>query len=313
MEYISLGRTNLRVSRLALGTAAFGLERYGICAAGEAGAVSEEVAIHLIRAAVEQGINFFDTARGYGRSEAVLGSGLAGLPSCIVATKLGVPENFSALSSSALRAALVASLETSLRELRMDVLDVVQIHNATAAVMEGSDTIDILEAARRQGKLRFLGASVYGAENAMAAVRSNAIDVLQIALSLLDQRMMSLVLPEARKKNIGVLARSVFLKGVLTERAKSLPPTMDMLASASNHARESLGDTWESLPGTGVRFCLSVPGVHSILLGLRSSDELSGALAAETAGPLPDAIMRKTETIKLTDEKMLDPSHWPML
>lgn len=313
MKYISLGKTDLRVSRIALGTAAFGLERYGICDADESGVVSEEEAIRLIHAAVEQGINFFDTARGYGRSEKVLGKGLAGLFSCVVATKLSVPENISEISSSDLSSSVMASLETSLRELRTDVLDIVQIHNATAHMLEAGEVITILEAARQQGKLRFIGASVYGADNALAAVRCASVDVLQVALNLLDQRMISLVLPEAKKKNVGVMARSVFLKGVLTERVKSLPATMRILADASNHAREALGDTWKSLPGTGVRFCLSVPGVHSVLMGLRTVAELPAALAAEEAGPLPDAVMRMTEAVKLTDEKMLDPSHWPLL
>jgi len=313
MEYISLGKTGLRVSRLALGTAAFGLERYGICDADEIGAVNEETGIRLIHAAVEQGINFFDTARGYGRSEAVLGKGVAGLPSCVVATKVSVPENTSTIGSSQLRSAVMASLETSLRELRRDVLDIVQIHNATAPVLQSGEMIAVLETARQQGKLRFIGASVYGADNAMAAVRCGSIDILQVALSLLDQRMMSSVLPEAKKKNIGVLARSIFLKGVLSERVKALPASLQVLAAASDYARETLGDTWQSLPGTAVRFCLSVAEVHSVLMGLRSAAELPAALAAEKSGPLPEAVMRKTETVKLTDEKMLDPSHWPML
>jgi 1-deoxyxylulose-5-phosphate synthase len=313
MEYISLGRTNLRVSRLALGTAAFGLERYGIGDTDECDSVSEDVAIRLIRAAVENGINFFDTARGYGRSEQVLGRGLAGLSRCVLATKLSVPENLRDLGPSHLRKAILSSLETSLQELRVETLDIVQIHNATVNVLESGELIEILEEARRQGKLRYLGASVYGVDNAMAAIHCGNIDVLQVALSLLDQRMMSVVLPEAVKHNIGVLARSVFLKGVLTKRATSLPATMDVLASASNRARESLGDTWESLPETGVRFCLSVPGVHSVLMGLRRVEELPAALAAERAGPLSDPVMQKTRTIRLTDEKMLDPSYWPAL
>ena len=313
MEYISLGKTNLRVSRLALGTAAFGLARYGICDAEESGAVCEKNAIRLVHAAIEHGVNFFDTARGYGCSEAMLGNALAGRSSCVVATKVSIPENLSVLSSAELCNAVMASVDTSLRELKRDVLDVVQIHNVTSDTLNRTDLPAILEIARQQGKLRYIGASVYGAENALAAIRCGNVEVLQVALSLLDQRMMSSVLPEARKKDIGILARSVFLKGVLTERAKSLPATMHLLAMASDQARETLGDTWESLPRTGVRFCLSVPGVHSVLLGLRSDAELPAALAAEEAGPLPEPVMRKTESIGLTDEKMLDPSHWPLL
>jgi aryl-alcohol dehydrogenase-like predicted oxidoreductase len=125
--------------------------------------------------------------------------------------------------------------------------------------------------------------------------------------------MISCVLPEAKKKNVGVLARSVFLKGVLTARVKLLPPTMHSLAASSDQARQTLGETWDSLPGTAVRFCLSVPGVHSVLMGLRSVAELEAAISAEEAGALSDDTMCKTAEIKLMDEKMLDPSQWPLV
>jgi hypothetical protein len=139
------------------------------------------------------------------------------------------------------------------------------------------------------------------------------VDTLQVALNLLDHRMMPSVLPEAREHNVGVLARSAFLKGALTERARLLPGSLQALAEASNRAREVLEESWESMPGTAVRFCLAVPGIHSVLIGLRSAAELAAALAAEKRGALPDAIMRKAEVLKLNDESLLNPSHWPSL
>jgi aryl-alcohol dehydrogenase-like predicted oxidoreductase len=313
MKYISFGKTGLRVSRLALGTAAFGLENYGICEADEGSAVSEEAAVRLIRSAVDRGINFFDTARGYGRSERVVGNALAGVSSCVVATKLSIPKNITKMTSPELRQTVMESIETSLVELQTDVLDIVQIHNATVEVLEGTGMLESLERARQQGKLRFIGASVYGVDNAFAAIRCGNVVVLQVALNLLDQRMLSCVLTEARNKNVGVLARSVFLKGVLTSRVKLLPPTMHSLAASSDQARQALGDTWDSLPGTAVRFCLSAPGVHSVLMGLRSVAELEAAISAEEAGALSHDTMCKAAEIKLMDEMMLDPSQWPLV
>jgi aryl-alcohol dehydrogenase-like predicted oxidoreductase len=313
MDYVLLGKTGLRVSRLALGTAAFGLERYGICGPHESGAVNEDAAIRVIRTAAEQGINFFDTARGYGRSESILGAALEGCPSCVVATKIGVPGN-GALHDSAESARIVmTSLETSLRELRRDAIDIVQIHNATVETLASSNVLEVLEAARQQGKLRFIGASVYGERNALAALRSESIDTLQIALNLLDQRMVARVIPEAIIRNVGLLVRSVFLKGVLTERVLSLPPNMQTLAAASDQARRILGETWQTLPSTAVRFCLSIPGVHSVLIGLRDVTELSPALDAEGAGPLPEAVLHKAEELRFTDPSILDPSEWPLV
>lgn len=310
MEYLSLGRTGLRVSRLALGTAAFGLENYGIQEPGKPSQLGEDEAVRLVQAAVENGINFFDTARGYGESEAVLGKALDQCASSIIATKVGIP---SGGSSAALKEAVLDSIETSLKALRRDVLDVVQVHNATKDILERGEVLEVLEQARDAGKLRFIGASVYGEPAALAAIRSGRIDVLQIALNLLDQRMLAKVLPEAREANVGVVARSAFLKGALTERAKLLPPALRSLAEASNRMREGLGESWESLPGAALRFCLSVPGVHSVLVGLRSLPELAAAMASHDAGPLDSAAMMKTDVLKLNDEQLLDPSYWPQV
>ena len=311
MQYLSLGRTDLQVSRLALGTAAFGLDRYGIQKRGESGVVSEKNAVRLVRTAVEQGINFFDTARGYGESEAVLGKGLAACKPSVIATKVTVPPEYEKLSSTDFANRVMDSLETSLRALGRDVLDIVHIHNATSRVLQECEILNILEGARAQGKLRFIGASVYGEDAALTAIRSGRVDVLQVAINLLDQRMLTKVLPEASQANVAIVARSCLLKGVLTERANLLPPHLHALKAAAKRVGEALGETWESLPKTAIRFCLSLPGVSSVLLGLRSLSELRAALAAEEAGPLPDTVMCRADELKLTGENLLNPSFWP--
>jgi len=310
MECSSLGRTGLRVSKVALGTAAFGLENYGIHEPDTPSRLSEDHAIGLVRAAIESGINFFDTARGYGASESVLGKALGDCETCIIATKVGLSGSE---NPTVLKRTVLESIETSLKTLRRDVLDIVQIHNATADILERGEILDVLQRERDAGKLKFVGASVYGEPAALAAIRSGRVDVLQIALNLLDQRMLANVLPEARKSNVGVVARSAFLKGALTERAKFLPEGLRSLAEASDRMREGLGESWESLPGAALRFCLSVPGIHSVLVGLRSLPELAVASAAQNAGPLDSAVMRKTGSLKLNDEQLLDPSYWPQV
>src|SRR5260221_14781806 len=91
MRFVELGASGLRVSRVGVGTAAFGLEHYGIPTPGEE-AVDAGKAASTIRAAAEGGINFFDTAPGCGPSEEILGEALAGYPDCILATKIPVPD-----------------------------------------------------------------------------------------------------------------------------------------------------------------------------------------------------------------------------
>jgi aryl-alcohol dehydrogenase-like predicted oxidoreductase len=203
------------------------------------------------------------------------------------------------------------SVETSLRALHRDVLDIAQIHNATPEILERGEMLDVLERAREAGKIRFVGATVYGEPAALAAISSGRVDVLQIALNLLDQRMLARVLPEARRSNVGVVVRSAFLKGALTSRAKLLPEGLRCLAEASDRMRAALGETWDSLPSAALRFCFSVPGVHSVLVGLRSVPELAAACAARGEGHLDSEIVTKTKVLSLNDEQLLDPSYWP--
>lgn len=310
MDYIQLGATDLRVSRLGVGTAAFGLDRYGIPTPGE-GSVDPAESIANIHRAVEGGVNFFDTAPAYGRSEELLGEALADHKHCLVATKVPIPENSDEISHSELMQRVNVSLDVSLHRLQREVIDVVQIHNATVQILQG-DMVSCLERAREAGKLRYIGASVYGEEAALAAIHTGEIQVLQIALSLLDQRMRDKVIPEAKAAGVGVLTRSVLLKGTLTKRAQWLPPSLLALSQASERAVKELDTCWEALPGMALRFCLSVDGVHCVLSGVRNAAEVEDCLAACAAGPIEPALLRKACGLGLNDERLLNPSHWEL-
>ena len=310
-EYVTLGATGLRVSRLGIGTAAFGVKEYGIPTPGE-DAVSDAGAIDAIHAAVDSGINFFDTAPAYGHSEKLLGRALLRRWDCVIATKVSLPEDSKTLSFFELSTKLNASLDASLRALRRDVLDIVQIHNATIPMLRQGDMVGCLERAREAGKLKWIGASVYGPDTALAAVRTGKIHVLQVALSLLDQRMCQQVLPEAEAAGIGVLTRSALLKGALTKRAQWLPESLEFVTRASGHAVQRLGTTWDGLPEMALRFCLTAPAAHTVLVGVRNREDLRGCLAAQDAGPLNPLLLETAQTLGLDSEMLLNPSYWDL-
>ncbi|MBZ5666754.1 MAG: aldo/keto reductase [Acidobacteriia bacterium] len=311
MDYVALGATDLRVSRLGVGTAAFGLDGYGILTPGE-GNVDRAHAIANIHRAVEGGVNFFDTAPVYGCSEELLGEALTDHKDCLVATKVPIPANLCEISQSEMTHRVNQSLDESLRRLGREVLDVVQIHNATVDVLQQGNMVDCLERGREAGKLRYIGASVYGEEAASAAIGTGKIEIVQIALSLLDQRMRDNVIPEAAAAGVGVLTRSALLKGTLTKRAQWLPPSLQALSHASERAVRELGTSWESLPGMALRFCLSVDGVHCVLAGVRSSAEVEDCLEACAAGPIAPVLLAKAYGLGLRDERLLNPSHWQL-
>jgi len=124
MTYRTLGRTGLTVSALALGTVELGMD-YGIAAPGHFTRPVETAAIDLVHAALDAGVTFIDTARAYGESEAVLGKALQGRRDQVVlATKVGLHRPDGSLpAGETLRAEMLTSLETSLRLLQTDRVD----------------------------------------------------------------------------------------------------------------------------------------------------------------------------------------------
>jgi aryl-alcohol dehydrogenase-like predicted oxidoreductase len=303
-----LGRTGLTVSAVSLGTVALGVD-YGIGAPGEFGRPGEDDAVRLVQSAIDRGVTLVDTAPAYGDSERIVGRAVGGHPAVIVATKV----NPAGTTAVEIGRSVIASIESSLRTLGRDALDIVQIHNATRAMIADGAVTEALADARRRGLVRAIGASVYGEDAAMAVIQAGEYTVLQVALNALDQRMRQTVLPAADAAGIGVIVRSAFLKGALTPKAQWLPEPLAPLRDAAARARDLLaGGSWERLPDAAMRFCLSLPGVASVLTGARTATELEEALAAEAAGPLDASVMRDASRLAMTDEHLLNPSYWPV-
>lgn len=298
MNYRPLGRSGLTVSALSLGTVALGVD-YGIAAPGAFGRPAEADAIRLLRAALDRGVTLIDTAPAYGESERIVGRAVGRDSRAIIATKVSPP--------------IGNSLELSRRALDRDVLDIVQIHNATREMIEAGAVTEALLEAQRRGMIRVIGASVYGEDAAMAVIASGAYAVLQVALNALDQRMLATVLPAAAAAGIGVIVRSAFLKGALTPKAQWLPESLAPLRDAATRARDLLaGGSWDRLPQAAMRYCLSVPSVASVLTGARTIAELDAALAAEGAGTLDAAQLSDAAALAVTDDHLVNPQHWPV-
>jgi aryl-alcohol dehydrogenase-like predicted oxidoreductase len=313
MQYRALGRTELTVSKLALGTVSLGTD-YGIKVPGESGRLAQSDAIRLIHQAVDVGINLFDTAPSYGESERLLGEALKSCPQCLIATKVSLPTdtNGKLLFGNKFRGVVQKSLDCSLKALQRDVLDIVQIHNATAEDLAQGEIVSLLLDAKQQGKIRFLGASVYGEAAALAVIESKQFDVLQVAYNLLDQRMAQRVFPAAERASVGVIVRSVFLKGVLTPRAQWLPKPLAELRQAADRIRETFRASWQVLPEVALRFCLSTPQVTTVLTGASTPNELRQAIAAAEAGPFAKQQLAATSDLGLSDERLLNPFYWPI-
>lgn len=299
MRLRRLGRTGLRVSEIALGTVELGLD-YGI---GGAVKPEESDAVALLHFALDHGVNLIDTARAYGSSERIIGAALK--------ERRREFHLVSKVQSQPGRPGEVARLvEASLRDLQTSFIEVMMVHCRAGEDVPDPDTICGLQRLREQGKLGSLGASVYGPESAMACIRAGAFDCLEIAYSVLDRRPEDGVLEAALREDIGIIARSVLLKGALTERCRLLPPGLDSLKHAAE-ALAAIAGSMADLPAFAYRYVLSRTPPHAVLVGTSQKQELLACLEYAAAGPLPEDRLRDARTVRLQDERWLNPGNWP--
>lgn len=308
-----LGRTGLEVSAFALGTVELGLE-YGINAPGHSGRPAKDEAIHLIHQALDAGINLIDTARAYGTSEEILGMALRDRrDKVILATKVttnapgGVP-----LTGDDLHRQMVASLDESLTALQTEYVDIWQIHNVDRNVIQQADVVaEVFDEVRAAGKVRFTGGSFYGAEFPVEALSLNLFDVMQITYSILDQRLTDNFFPLATAANIGILARSVLLKGALTERAEHLPGHLNELRLRSRALRDLIAaNQLNATPAqTAIAFALAQPAIHAVLIGVSSEEELRSNLRSLSLDLSP-AMLEQLASLRLDDPNLLNPGTW---
>ena len=302
-----LGRTNLRVSPISLGTVELGLD-YGIGPDGQARRPSEADSERLLHRALDLGINFIDTARAYGESEAIIGRALRGRGGDFVLCSKALVQ--ADCPAETLREEVTRSVETSLRLLGADTIDVMMIHSAPVEVVRRTDLLDTLEDLRRQGKLRWIGASVYGEDAALTAIRSGRFDCLQVAYNALDRRPEKRIWGEASRADVGIVARSVLLKGALTPRYRYLPDSLLKLREAVRRLEVVAEAAGISLPELAYRYVLTAQPPQTALVGASNLDELEAAVRFGQAGPLTKEIAQEIRGIAVEDEQMLDPSTW---
>ena len=201
MEKMRLGRTNLRVGRTAFG--ALPIQRVSF---QEAGA--------LLRKAYENGIDFFDTARGYSDSEEKIGLALSDVrEEIVIATKAGAKD----------KEALFRNLETSLDNLQTDYVDILQLHNPRE-LPDAEDPNGAYQAmleAKRQGKVRFVGITSHRLKVAVDAAKSEGYDIVQFPLCSLSSGEDLAIIEECKKHDIGLVAMKAMSGGLLTNAASA--------------------------------------------------------------------------------------------
>jgi aryl-alcohol dehydrogenase-like predicted oxidoreductase len=209
MKYRRLGKTDFKVSEVSLGTWQIG---------GSWGSVSEQDANRILHAAIDQGINFFDTADVYGdgRSERLIAQAIAERSEKIyVATKAGrrlQPHTAEGYNKEN----LTGFVERSLVNLQRDVLDLLQLHCPPCEVYYRPEVFSALEDLKRSGKILHYGVSVEKVEEALKATEFPGVATVQIIFNLFRQRPKELFFPLARQRDVGILVRLPLASGLLS-------------------------------------------------------------------------------------------------
>ena len=216
VEYTQLGSSGIRVSKVCLGTWAIGGWMWG--------GTEEEESIRTIRAALERGINFIDTAPvyGFGRSEEIVGKALQGVPrdQVVIATKVALEWNDKGkVVRNASRQRILKEVEDSLRRLQTDYIDLYQVHWPDP-LTPAAETAQVMAELLESGKIRAVGVSNYAPEQ-MAAFRAIApLHAVQPPYNLFERQIEEDVLPYAREHGIAVLAYGAICRGLLSGRMR---------------------------------------------------------------------------------------------
>jgi len=254
----------------------------------------EDESVRALRRAIELGVNFIDTARGYGESERIVGRVVGehrGGP-LYVATKVP-PKNGMWPAPPGLDPAetypgvhIRASLEKSLSVSGLDAFDVLQFHVWSDDWVGRGDWLETIEELKKEGKIRFFGVSIndYEPENALELVRSGYVDTVQCIYNVFHQAPQEHLLPACAQNGVGVIVRVPLDEGALTGRITSDTtfPEGDFRnryfggdrgAQVQRHVdalTADLGIAPERLPEIALRYVLSHDAVSTVIVGMRT-------------------------------------------
>lgn len=314
MEYRSLGRTGYKVSAVSFGAWAIG---------GGWGPVQESESLAALQRAVDLGVNFFDTADGYGngKSERLLAQlRRERKEPIIIATKIGrklrphVAEGYT-------KENLAGFVDACLQNLQTDALDLAQLHCPPWDVFYTPEVFEAMDGMVKQGKIRHYGVSVEKVEQALKAIEYQGVETVQIIFNIFRQRPAELFFSEAKRRNVGVIVRLPLASGLLAgkmTRATIFTPD-DHRAYNRHGERFDMGETFSgvdyelglqavdelrallpagaSMAQFALRWILMHDAVSCAIPGGKRPAQVEDNVAAADLPPLSDATMAKVRAI----------------
>jgi aryl-alcohol dehydrogenase-like predicted oxidoreductase len=309
MNLRPLGKTGFKVSEVGFGA-------WGIGKSEWMGADDAE-SLRALAAARDAGINFFDTALAYGsgHSENLIARAFGNSKEVIIASKVP-PKNMiwpahpaSTLGEVFPSDHVLSALDTSLKNLQRETVDIYQFHvwnDAWAGQPAWQETVQKM---RASGKVRAVGISIndHQPANSLKALATGLVDTVQVIYNIFDQSPEDELLPYCAKHGIGVIARVPFDEGSLT--GKIHPNTRFAPDDFRNEyfRNERKNEVWkrvqkilsdaritlDQLPEVALRFCLSSSAISSVIPGMRTPAHVKSNAEASAKGPLSSEVIEK--------------------
>ena len=327
MRYRELGRTGWKVSEISFGAWAIG---------GAWGNVDDQESLAALHAALDGGVNFFDTADVYGdgHSECLMAKlRKERKETFYIATKAGrrlpqqTPEGYSHKN-------LTAWIERSLKNLGTDAIDLLQLHCPPTQVYYMPEVFGILDDLVKAGKLRHYGASVEKVEEALKAIEFPNVQTIQIIFNIFRQRPAELLFPEAQRRKVGILSRVPLASGLLSGKitrasrfAKDDHRNFNRHGEAFDRGETFSGVDFEtglrvvealkssapngaSLAQLALRWILEFPAVTCAIPGAKRPAQVAENIAASDLKPLSPATMKKIGALYEAQIKPLVHHYW---
>lgn len=295
MKRRTLGRTGLQVSELGFGALEIGRHwPYWRQDREDFTRPDEASAVRVLRAAIDHGINFFDTAPAYQDSERILGKAFKGVRGeVLIGTKCGEWFDGERSVYDYSFHETKRFIENSLRQLQTDYVDLLQIHSASLEVVRKGETLAAMQEAKREGKTRFLGLSTEDPAAALEAVSSGAFDAVQVSYNAMNSLFARETFEAARAAGVGIIVKDAVARGKLS--AKLIDVTDAGERAELERLRGIAADAGMTVTELALRFVLSDDRVSTVIAGTKSTEHLAMNAASAGRGLLPVEILRRID------------------
>jgi aryl-alcohol dehydrogenase-like predicted oxidoreductase len=313
MEHRSFGNTDLRVSAIGFGAWVIGGRAEAAGTPFGWGRTNDDESLAAIRRARDLGVNFFDTADsyGFGRSESLLGIVLSRRRhEVVIATKVGVARDVNGrLTKDFSRAHISHAVDGSLKRLRTDYIDLYQLHNPTLDELGRDDIHEAMDRLQEVGKIRYWGVSITTPEEGIEIIRRGWGYGLQVLFNVLNQAPAKELLPLAKEKRYGIIARVPLASGLLSGKFRPdatfaaddvrqnflTPKRLEEVVPRVDEVKSIIGGATHSLAEGALRFVLAHDAVSTTIPGARNVRQVEMNVAAADTS-LPPEVVEKLHT-----------------